>query len=975
MAGKWHQVDEPGCGVEKKAQEPRQQKLVTGIDDLQEGSGKSGRTVEYRISYVRPVEPASGFRWNKPYDIEGRIEPLVEKITKPRIVLHPIGTYKGTEDDFFPNGIEVFPDSDGRFRCTCDTLYNAMEYDDDEQKGEDATWDLTIRATGTSAEADVESDPLSMPRSEQPFVQLRKGHYDDNGASRYDKPREGDDYVSGDAVKHLQQDLISRRFLPEGEDDGFFGSKTDDALRLFQEYAIDTYRMPRKHGKLVEVDTVLQQSQPDGLVGPKTRDELDRWKKEDWVKPAVVLRHGDYDDEGVNNRLGKRGGDDHHIKDPVREPQRVLKGRGYEEVGAEDGWFGDKTKNALINIQTHAADHAREVNGEVVEAEVTFFGKAKGVYDEPTRNEVETWVKNDYKRPPIYDGPILIYLPEDQCYVAIDDDLKDRFEQSCKKCNDLAQEIQDHLKKCEAAETEADREEAAKRGEELKEKVKQFTGPSKNPTDIVKEVVALNPMNSGGKKVVGNMNYLEDDFLKEVEARKIRGDDPELKKRIKNLVKGAEPGVAAKASVWKSEQIEKDWPDIWKYKGKHEATSKGMSTHFGYTAEAQWMRLVAGASLDAEFNLTEREVKFGGQGSVEYILGKGEVEGLLYLPDNNGINVFSFFAVSERAREIIDAENVILRFRMDFGVKGCAYAGAAASALVALPSIELTEETQEANVQVDGSLEATASAGVELSHLMKWSDTDSPEDFKDLTKLFAMGEGSAGVAAAGTITCGYVVDKESGKGVFRFSIGAKVVVGLGAKLATGFDLGLEAGAELVAHMLYLIKSHRLEGLLKETFRAACLFIFSKAVAIGRGVESAAEGIFERFTDAAGAIRDLNEYIFDELQEFKGDFFDGVQRLQKDLQNPYTLAVGLQVAMRTFEPQDFDRILGLLRQTRTDDDNHELKWVLRYISGTTDKEKGINEGVRKLRAFGSTATEHATYAEELRALLGSRGITW
>jgi uncharacterized repeat protein (TIGR02543 family) len=69
-------------------------------------------------------------------------------------------------------------------------------------------------------------------------------------------------------------------------------------------------------------------------------------------------------------------------------------------------------------------------------------------------------------------------------------------------------------------------------------------------------------------------------------------------------------------------------------------------------------------------------------------------------------------------------------------------------------------------------------------------------------------------------------------------------------------------------------------------------------------------------------------------------------------------------MRTFEQQDFDRILGLLRQTRTDDDNHELKWVLRYISGTTDKEKGINEGVRKLREFGADESGDVAYRDEL-----------
>ncbi len=276
MAQRFRDINEPAASYGKKKEEPREKKPTSGVENYQGLS--TAAPVEYRITHVRPVEPEHGFRRNKAYDIVGQIEPLVEKITQPRIMLYPVGIYQGSEDNFFPNGIEAFPDKDGKFRVTCSYLLNAMGYDNDDGKPDDATWVLVIRAQGRTAENDFESEPLTFPRTAKPFVSLRKGHYDDNGASRYGKPREGDDYVAGDAVKLLQQDLATLRFLPKGEDDGVFGDGTDEAVRAFQRIAIDTYRMPHPLGKLIEAETTLQQASPDGVVGPKTRDEKWPWE-------------------------------------------------------------------------------------------------------------------------------------------------------------------------------------------------------------------------------------------------------------------------------------------------------------------------------------------------------------------------------------------------------------------------------------------------------------------------------------------------------------------------------------------------------------------------------------------------------------------------------------------------------------------------------------------------------------------------
>ena len=116
--------------------------------------------------------------------------------------------------------------------------------------------------------------------------------------------------------------MITTNFLPQGSDDGFFGDQTDKAVNDFQDYAIKLVRMKRSVGKTENTDTGLDQESPDGIVGGKTRDELDKWLQNDWIKPIPTLRHGEYDDTGVDNGKGKKGTDDHHLGTPVVEAQQ-----------------------------------------------------------------------------------------------------------------------------------------------------------------------------------------------------------------------------------------------------------------------------------------------------------------------------------------------------------------------------------------------------------------------------------------------------------------------------------------------------------------------------------------------------------------------------------------------------------------------------------------------------------------------------
>ena len=94
-----------------------------------------------------------------------------------------------------------------------------------------------------------------------------------------------------------------------------------------------------------------------------------------------------------------------------------------------------------------------------------------------------------------------------------------------------------------------------------------------------------------------------------------------------------------------------------------------------------------------------------------------------------------------------------------------------------------------------------------------------------------------------------------------------------------------------------------------------------------------------------------------------------------LQNQF--AIGLKVAIRSYEDGDFEEILRILKMTRTDDNNHELKWVLRYISGINDKSKSVTHGIEILKTFGSNVDEqkekYGEFNKKLRYFFNNRGI--
>ena len=143
--------------------------------------------------------------------------------------------------------------------------------------------------------------------------------------------------------------------------------------------------MKRSLGKTENTDEGLNQQSPDGIVGEKTRDELDKWLSKDWIKPIPTLRHGEYDDTGVQNGKGKKGTDDHHQGTPVVEAQQNLQKVEASTDAAIDGWFYDKMLDAVKLFQDAAEKGEFIMNGVLTVIGENLTGHQKGEVDAKTQ--------------------------------------------------------------------------------------------------------------------------------------------------------------------------------------------------------------------------------------------------------------------------------------------------------------------------------------------------------------------------------------------------------------------------------------------------------------------------------------------------------------------------------------------------------------------------------------------------------------
>ena len=143
--------------------------------------------------------------------------------------------------------------------------------------------------------------------------------------------------TSGESIKELQEFLINTGFQPHGDKNGIFGYRTISAVRLFQEYV-----------RTIEGDPGI--GKPDGVVGNKTRQHMDRWER-DGIKASWEEDSGGPSTEfndwiTLLNKLKSK-----YIQDLTPTLQAVKSFQGISDTLAVDEWDFDPAHIHLIGIR------------------------------------------------------------------------------------------------------------------------------------------------------------------------------------------------------------------------------------------------------------------------------------------------------------------------------------------------------------------------------------------------------------------------------------------------------------------------------------------------------------------------------------------------------------------------------------------------------------------------------------------------
>jgi peptidoglycan hydrolase-like protein with peptidoglycan-binding domain len=353
---------------------------------------KEKAAAQFSITSCKIVVPSDGLKEKKPFDVEGAFEPSSATTKSVAITLDAVAQYSGHPDDTIASLVNAEADlSKKTFKATFKTLYFHQDFLQDKKKPADATFTLKIKAYGKAAEKEFFSEPVTLPMATKQLL-LQKDKYDDvwSGAADHAKeyPKSGDNYVPGDKVKKLQENLIKFELLDKGLNTGFFGDKTETAVKEFQKLAAADKRKKQKEGKVFSLpqEKITFKGSADGIVGQKTEDEIAVWLQNDYVKPVAVFVKGDFDENGYQDDRGKREEDGYHEGYQVTDFQKYLKSIGVY-TGSLDGWFGPKTQDAVLYFHKAAANGDfvdKSGNKAVLDDKDKLKGHRKGVGCEKT---------------------------------------------------------------------------------------------------------------------------------------------------------------------------------------------------------------------------------------------------------------------------------------------------------------------------------------------------------------------------------------------------------------------------------------------------------------------------------------------------------------------------------------------------------------------------------------------------------------
>lgn len=555
--------------------------------------------------------------------------------------------------------------------------------------------------------------------------------------------------------------------------------------------------------------------------------------------------------------------------------------------------------------------------------------------------------------------------------------------------NALQEEIAEFRRKFDG--DSADSKEHVQKAQELEEKVKEkFQGVDVKASDAIQELLVITDNAKWGK-------YKRRVYIRPYQTKRgnVKGHwrttkDTKIRDKIRRWYKSApddqKPQLEKKlkAVLWQSPKIDEHWP--WEFKFRAEGQKNTAVGSFAGSAEAQFFRFSAGVAAESEFDLDEMKLKVGLEGNLSYNLAEGTASGRWTLPGEHGIDFFGLFDLHEKSADAIKKGREC-RFRLSLLADSKAFVGAGVTASVALPAIDLKGNPPEGDnwkqrwkdpggrsAYAGAGGDAFAGASVEgaLSSAAEWSPSKL-EKFDALALVKGSLSGRAGAGIGGKIEIGYK------KGKLVFELGAQVVAGLGGKAGYAFEVAIDEGFDLVAHIFYSVDYHYVKEVLGEAFFAFRDYSFATFKESGVVIGNVATAAVEELQDFGGWLSKrmrMTKLLRETKHVIRGNIQDG-----KKLKNAPPETLGGQV-LRTLmiepEKDDFDAIIKVLESA---DSPHELKWIVRSIENYLQEDPNgnlLNDGLRELLNFGVGIlddTAQFDYRQKVEAILMKHGVVF
>lgn len=266
---------------------------------------------------------------------------------------------------------------------------------------------------------------------------------------------------------------------------------------------------------------------------------------------------------------------------------------------------------------------------------------------------------------------------------------------------------------------------------------------------------------------------------------------------------------------------------------------------------------------------------------------------------------------------------------------------------------------------------AGASAEGKLISIVEWCK-DLSADFKSLAEFAAIAAGSAGAGAE----VKFEVKYDNGK--FRIETSVMAVVGIGGKYGGVFELNVDEGIALLAHLFDCVKFHYITAVKSEAFDAYVNVTLGRFLFIGTFADKYLSG-FRTW------IQTVSNKDYKEAKQVVRKNIGDSSKFKDS--PPETLGQLLQVIVKVPEVDDFEAILKVLRSADSiGDEGHKLKWIIRSFHDPDLSKKNVTireqesktaleEGIRTLMEFGEDMEGYDEFLEKLHDILTENGIKY